>query len=161
MFTKKIASATEIKSLANSKGMSAGKRLTWEVIGGWEKDPPHSGQSFRAKPVEAAYIKHKLKLKQSNSSLASHILDTIFSKGTGACRFEHNKFPYNTPQGVMHGIIWLNPNYGHTEQQAAFKSVLSVLREAHGDQNVKIMSNRMDARSIPEIAHVHAFIKSG
>ena len=133
--------------------------ITWELLKKYELMPPKSSKTYRTKEINDAYENHKNKLKQQNLTLSKYITKTLFNNNNKELvRLELNPFSYNVDENVSHFILWLNPLIEHPNN-IDLKTLIPYPYSEYTDDKIAIISNSLDARSIPEIEHIHLFIR--
>lgn len=132
--------------------------ISWDLLKEYEKNPPKSSKTYRTKKVNEEYNIHKYKLKQQNITLSQHIIKTVFNNNSNKIiKLESNPFPYFIEDNVKHYLLWLNPLVKNTNINLL--DHIPPIFNKYKDDRIAIISNTKDARSIPEIDHIHIFIK--
>jgi hypothetical protein len=132
--------------------------ITWDLLKEYEKKPPKSSSTYRTKNVNDAYKIHKSRLKQQNITLSQHIIKSVFNNNPNEIiKLESNSFPYFIEDNVKHYLLWLNPLVKHTNINLL--DHIPYQFNKYKDENIAIISNTKEARSIPEIDHIHIFIR--
>ena len=129
---------------------------SWSKLKEWEFfSPVAHPQSARSPEVQAAFEKHKARLKADNVSLESHIRKTVLEPSNGlATVMEKNAFPYDVEDGVEHYVLWTNPEAPQTLTQT-----LPSPFNTYPADKIAIVKNSKSSQSVPGLPHCHVFVR--
>lgn len=108
----------------------------------------------RSTEVEEVYRKHREDLEKKGLTLCEYIDKKLFSEEAFYV-FVPNDYPYFLEEDMEHWILWINPSFAKPSKNKISK----ILEEELGEKDFLTFENAEENKSIPEIEHIHVFIK--
>jgi len=127
--------------------------MNWAKLRQFHRNAPYTQILIRTPHVQDLYDRHKEYLKMQKMNMADYIKNK-YLKNRCTWVIVRNSFPYAVTKDIIHKILW----YTQSLSQEQISQIIQ--RHAEWEQSdVIYFENREYLKSIPQVKHVHIFLK--
>lgn len=142
--------------------------LSWNYLLKFNQSPPE--ETFpRSETIIKAYQQHKTNVISKYNNISQYITCKYFSKTNASKLFRlvPNDFPYLLEDNIKHLVCWFNPilfPYNSPDLNTIPEQIKIIMKLYNSNLTLGkewiYFENNTSARSVPEIRHIHIFIKN-
>jgi len=137
--------------------------LTWDNLLQYHRNPPPH-QIGRKEDTEIKYQTYLQNLKNKNITISDHIKNSVMTDNPSIIQ---NDFPYWTNNNIQHYCIWWSDisSISFDISSDDGEKYVCHLVENHFNKQMKpsenfiYFENKKENKSIPDVMHIHLFIK--
>lgn len=107
----------------------------------------------RSDSVEKKYREHMNSLKEREVDINQAVTEALFTEDR-LYAITLNTFPYNLKKGIIHYILWINP-----EREISFELIKIMSNKIFGENFIK--RNPKENQTVKGVVHYHVFCKRG